>query len=453
MLIEILRRAARDVPGQPIVVSSSGALTYADCLSRSEALARGLLSRSLGRFGCVVNDTGNLLALLAASSAVGSEACIYPRGAEAAEIDRLAVRFEHATVVTDGEIALDLVAAVHLDGLPTAEGGLPPTPERAPVLILTTGTTGEPKGTRHDWSRLIAAVRHPDERPGARWLLTYNLNQFAGVQMLLHAVVSHATLVVPSSNQPREAIALLREMGVTHVSATPTFWRLAVGILDKRAANDLGLQQITLGGESVPQQLLDKLRALFPYARISQVYAGSEFGSALSIRDGRSGLPLSLLERGEDADVRFRIVDGELYIRSRAGMLGYHGGEQETEGWRPTGDLVEVRGDRVHFVGRSSDVINVGGVKVHPIPVENVVGSVEGVELARAYGRPNPITGQIVAVDVVANLSADMERLEADIRAACESLPAAARPRRIRFVSDLEVRGHKLSRRVASADQ
>jgi acyl-coenzyme A synthetase/AMP-(fatty) acid ligase len=68
------------------------------------------------------------------------------------------------------------------------------------------------------------------------------------------------------------------------------------------------------------------------------------------------------------------------------------------------------------------------------------------VELARAYGRSNPVTGEIVAVDVVPRPGANTDRLADEIRAACEALPPAARPRRIRFVDELDLRGHKIVR-------
>lgn len=435
-----------------MVISPRESLTYADCLLRSDALARGLQGRRVERFGCAVDDAGDLLALLAASSATGSEACVYPSGIDSNDIADYASEFGHSTVIADRELALTSAEAIPLKALLAADADPPPKPGRSPFLILTTGTTGHRKGARHDWSRLVAAARHADETPGARWLLAYNLSQFAGVQVLLHVLASRATLVAPPSNRPREAIATMRDTGVTHVSATPTFWRLLTGVLDEAAARELHLQQITLGGEAVPAALIDRLRALWPNARISQVYGATEFGLALSVRDGRSGLPLSLLERGEEADVQVRIIDGQLHVRSQVGMLGYYGEEEEEAGWHPTGDLVEVRDERINFVGRASEVLNVGGVKVHPVPVEEVVGSVDGVELVRAYGRANPVTGQIVAIDVVAATGADPEALEGDIRAACERLPRAARPRRIKFVDALEVRGQKLARNEPQGD-
>lgn len=442
MLIDLLRTAAAEIPDQPLIRTGDATLTYADVLHASEALARGLHHRSIERFACL-GEAVDVLTLLCASTATGAEACVYPNAADDATIEEYAELFGHDVVVTTRSTSRATVAP---EEIAAPDRDLPPRPERTPVLILTTGTTGTPKAVRHDWARLVNAAKSIDPRPGTRWLLAYNLNQFAGVQVLIHVLRSRATLVVPPSFQPRDAVGVIRELGVTHVSATPTFWRLAVAMLDEAGARELPLEQITLGGEAVPAPLLERLSALFPSARISQVYASTEFGSSVSVRDREIGLPASVLDRAEDADVQMRIVDGELQTRSRVGMLGYYGEDDADTDWRATGDLVELRGDRIVFVGRTSDIINVGGVKVHPLPVEEIVGRVADVHAARVYGRSNPVTGQIVAVDVVPRPGTDTERLDDEIRDACEALPPAARPRRIRFVDALEMRGHKIVR-------
>ena len=445
MLIELVRTGTT-AADQPLVVTAARDATYADVLARSTALARGLHARAIERFACVGHAV-DVLPLLVASTAVGAEACVYPSDVDEAAVREYANRFDHSTLITTTTLGGDGLEVLSPDVLAQDVGELPESPQRAPVLILTTGTTGEPRGVRHDWNRLAAAVKHPDDRPGARWLLAYNLNQFAGVQVLIHVLVSRATLVVPASNQPREAVAALRDLGVTHASATPTFWRFVAGLIDEDVAKGLPLAQITLGGEAVPAPVLERIERLFPSARVSQVYASNEFGSGVSVRDGRSGLPTSVLDRGDDADVRMRVIDGELHVRSRVGMLGYYGEPDIDDTWRPTGDLVEVADDRIVFVGRTSEIINVGGVKVHPLPVEEIVGAIDGVELVHAYGRKNAVTGQIVAVDVVPRAGIDTEVLDERIRDACEALVPAARPRRIRFVDEIQVTGSKIARR------
>lgn len=431
------------------IVSRGRELTYGWCVTRSEALAHGLLSAGLDRFGVALTDPADVLTLLAAASVVGAEPCVYPRELDADRAARLADSFDHATIVSDRP-ELGVAAEAPLDSLISDAVAPLPDRSRSPVLILTTGTTGEQKGARHDWERLVRSVRRPESHSDARWLLLYNLNQFAGLQVLLHVLVNRCTLVIPDENRVAEAIAAMRAQSVTHVSATPTFWRMLQLTLDRETAAELKLKQITLGGEVAPESLISRLRQLFPNVQLSHVYAGTEFGSAISVNDGHAGLPLSALDRGPDAEIQLRVVDGEIQVRSRVGMLGYHHTEDSEPDWVATGDLVELVAGRILFVGRTSEVINVGGAKVHPLPIEEIVCGLDGVELAAAYGKANSVTGQMVALDVVAAPNVDTDLLKAEIRAACEALPRAGRPRWIRFVPALEMRGNKITRGAAS---
>ncbi|MEA2346970.1 MAG: hypothetical protein QOG62_757 [Thermoleophilaceae bacterium] len=451
MLIQILRDAASSEPERAVMIAGGRSLSYAEAVARAEDLARDLHARGIERFGIAAQDPIDVLTLLAASSATGSEACVYPRSLDDPAVAGFAERLGHDTVIADSQLDLGGADSLVVDDLGLADGELP-EPDATPVMILTTGTSGTPKGVRHDWARLIRAVRHAEGSRGGRWLLAYNLNQFAGSQVMLHAVVHASTIVVPRTSQARDVLEAMYEHEVTHLSATPTFWRLLVGTIEAGNAPALALKQITLGGEATPGTLIERLRELFPDARISHVYAGTEFGSVVSVRDGQAGLPLSVLERGPEADTNFRVVDGELQIKTRNGMLGYHGGGDADE-WLATGDLVEERDGRLAFVGRTVEIINVGGAKVHPLPIEELVSAVPGVVVCAVYGKQNAITGQIVAVDVVAQDGADPDEIKAAIHSACAELPAPGRPRRIRFVDALEVRGQKVIRNEAEVDR
>ncbi|MTD43090.1 AMP-binding protein [Conexibacter sp. W3-3-2] len=450
MLIDVLRTAA-EAGADTAIIGPDGSIGYAELVARAERLAAGLAARGVERFAVACHDPLAVVALLAASSRIGAEACVYPRALDDAGVAESAQRLGHDLVVVDAPRDTGAATALVPAEL-EQDGALPPQPQDAPVLILTTGTSGTPKGVRHEWRRLIAAVPRGADAIGRRWLLAYNLNQFAGFQVLLHAVVHRATLVVPRSSQARDALDALVAHEVSHVSATPTFWRLLAGQAEAADGPPPALAQITLGGEATPGPLIERLRAVFPDARITHVYAGTEFGSAIAITDGEPGLPASVLERGEDADVRFRVVDGELHVRSRHAMRGYHGAA-EHEGWIATGDLVEERDGRLHFVGRTVEIINVGGAKVHPLPIEELVSTVPGIAVAAVYGAPNAITGQIVAIDVVLEPGADEAVVKKAVYAACSVLPAPGRPRRLRFVDALETRGDKIVRTTTQEQQ
>jgi acyl-CoA synthetase (AMP-forming)/AMP-acid ligase II len=448
-LIELLRRVSGADPERAAVVSEEAIHSYGELSARAEALAAGLRDRGIARIATATDDAATVVVVLAAGSLAGCEVCQYAPGDDLAAIDELAARFDHDVLLTDRAALLGWPGAVTLDALVGDPGDAPAVPPAdRPLLVLTTGTTGAPRGVRHHWSRVLRATERIKPAPDERWLLAYGLHQFAGLQILLHVLAAGSTLVAPAERRPKDGLAALRRHGATHASATPTWWRFLLAELKADGGQAPALAQITLGGEAAPGPLLEELASTFPAARLSHVYAASEIGSTGSVRDGRSGLDLSVLDRGDDADVAMKIVDGELWVRSRIGMLGYYGEDPvDPDGWRATGDLVEVVGDRIEFRGRTTEVINVGGTKVHPLPIEDVVERVPGVDVARVFGRPNKMTGAIVAVEAVASPGADRDALVEAIREACADLPAAARPRSIKIVDELATLGGKRTRR------
>jgi acyl-CoA synthetase (AMP-forming)/AMP-acid ligase II len=93
-----------------------------------------------------------------------------------------------------------------------------------------------------------------------------------------------------------------------------------------------------------------------------------------------------------------RVEDGILQIKSDSAMLGYLNATSPftEDGWFITGDTVEVKGEFFRILGRKSEIINVGGEKVFPQEVENVILQIKGVVDVIVYGLSNPLTGKIV---------------------------------------------------------
>lgn len=456
-MIELLRAAAKHSADRPAVIGESGQRSYGELVADAESFARGLHAMGVERFAIVSNDIPVVVALLAAASLAGAEACVYAPNIHPDEMRRQTVAFSHAVVISDRSELLDLefpdVTFHEPKSLVTGGGPAGEPPPARPLLVLTTGTTGLPRGVRHDWTRQVATiVRAARDGSGQAWLLAYGPQQFAGLQVLLHVLGSGATLVAPPVRRPLAVLDAIHEHGVDHISATPTFWRFLLAELRADSRPSPALVQVTLGGEAAAASLLADLHASFPDARISHVYAGSEFGSTGSVRDGRDGLPAALLDRG-DGEVAIRIVEGELWVRSTAAMLGYYGeADLPEDQWWPTGDLVEIEGDRIMFRGRKSEVINVGGTKVHPLPIEERIARVAGVRAVRVYGRPNPLVGAVVAADVVPEGEVDEGRLKDAVRSACTDLPRPWQPRVVQVVAELAMIQGKIVRGSVERD-
>jgi acyl-coenzyme A synthetase/AMP-(fatty) acid ligase len=140
---------------------------------------------------------------------------------------------------------------------------------------------------------------------------------------------------------------------------------------------------------------------------------------------GKEGFPASLPERC-DPGVELQVKDGVLRMRSVRTARRYLDDASpllDHDGFVDTGDFVERRGDRFFFAGRRGGIINVGGLKVHPEEVEAVINRHPAVRASRARGRRNPITGMVVAAEVVldpARPDADEAQVRAEILADCD---------------------------------
>jgi acyl-CoA synthetase (AMP-forming)/AMP-acid ligase II len=455
-MIALLEAAAADpgVAERTAVVTPEGSLSYGELLEHSRRVATALRRRDVTRFAVAEPDAAWVLRLLAGAALAGAEPCQYQPDTDPRTLAEEAGDLGHTIVVTRrSDIDDDSLAVVRPEDLLGDDVEIVESDGPQPLVIRTTGTTGAPKAARHDWRVLAQTVASVRPMPDQRWLLAYGPHQFAGIQVLLHVLASQATLVAPFPRQPKDGLDALLSDGVTCVSATPTFWRFLLAEARSRRVQLPQLEQITLGGEASPPDLLEELRATFPFARVSQVYASTEFGSITSVKDGQPGIAISALWSASNPTSNVRAENGELWVRAEAGMLGYvdepDGNAASATAWRPTGDLIEIVGTRVLFRGRQSEIINVGGVKVHPLPVEERILALPSVDAARVYGRPSKLTGAIVAVDVVPAggvESADAEKVRRAVKEATADLPRAWQPRSITLVDALETRGGKTVR-------
>jgi acyl-CoA synthetase (AMP-forming)/AMP-acid ligase II len=306
-------------------------------------------------------------------------------------------------------------------------------------LVATSGTTGRPKLVGHTLSSLTRTVRRSSAREPIRWGLLYDICRFAGVQVLLQSLVGGGLLVAPD---PKADLAgklqFFIEAEVTALSATPTMWRK---ILMTPQSHELDLRQITLGGEIVDDAILAALATRFPKARLVHIYASTEAGAAFSVSDGRAGFPASFLDTPPKG-IRLRIEDERLRVKSEGRPSTYVGSGDsfsDAEGFVDTGDVIERRGDRCYFLGRSNGLINVGGNKLFPEEVEGVLLAHPFVRFARVSAKSSPITGQLVIAEVV--LEDDAPRppeINPLLMAHCRAnLPGWKTPAMLRVVAEL----------------
>lgn len=358
---------------------------------------------------------------------------------EDAEID--AVVTDQPDRFAASGISLVVIAGEALRPAPRASS------ERATEwLMLTSGTLGLPKIVGHTLEALTAAIAADAAARGSRpiWATFYDIRRYGGLQIFLRAIVGGGSMVL---SEPGEAladhVARLNEKAVTHISGTPSHWRK---LLMSGAASAFAPRYVRLSGEIADQAVLDGLRQAFPSASVGHAYASTEAGVGFAVNDGLEGFPAAMVGPNRDG-VEMKVVDGSLRIRSRRAAHAYVGRRAgaltDEEGFVDTGDVVELRGDRYHFVGRRGGIINIGGLKVHPEEIEAVINRHDDVRMSRVKARKSPITGAIVIADVVLADGCDASRsddIRSSIIADCRaSLAPHKVPAMIKFVDRLDI--------------
>jgi acyl-CoA synthetase (AMP-forming)/AMP-acid ligase II len=138
----------------------------------------------------------------------------------------------------------------------------------------------------------------------------------------------------------------------------------------------------------------------------------------------------------DDANQEFKIVEDELWLRSKTQVLGYinHSNDNFTEdGWFKTGDRVEETPDGfIKIIGRTKEIINVGGEKVMPSEVESVILELDAIQDCIVKSEKNAITGQMVCAEVVLKSGFDFKNEKVKIKHHCKQrLDAYKVPARI----------------------
>lgn len=411
----------------PLVASSERVLTRGDLARASEALSAAMEGARIARAMVHSDDPFHILRAIDAANRAGADLFIAHTNLPDAHITAVIEKFGVQMIIGEA------------DRFTGAEGG---EASSSRIFMMTSGTTGAPKIASHTLTALMSrakAAMHPGNR-NAKWLLTYQPTGFAGVQVQLTAVVGRGLIVAPQQRTPAGFFEAAKANGVTQISATPTFWRAFLMVV---RPGDLALRQITLGGEAADQPTLDRIRKAFPEARVTHIYASTEAGVVFSVHDGREGFPAEWLD-SETQGVSMRVRDGFLHIRTPNAMGGYVTETAQPrldDGWLATADRVEVRGDRAFIVGRDDSTINVAGSKVYPLMVEQFLLRQSGVVEAFVYGVSNPISGQLVAAEVVIEPGLDPAATRSAILAACrENLAQYQVPRAFKVVDAILVR-------------
>ncbi|PZF96987.1 AMP-binding protein [Micromonospora deserti] len=423
---ELRQAAARD-PGRTAVVDDQGVeLTYAELLDRAERLARAIRA-ALGvqageRIGVLCRNHHGLIETIVAATLLGADAVLVNTGLSAAQLATVSEEQRLRVLVHDAEFAeriLGLPAELHrLDERAREElianalpGELRPPARDGRIIVLTSGTTGAPKGARrptpNGFGPLVSIIDRIPLHARDRVMIAAPLFHTWGYAALQVAFALRATIVLHRRFDPAATLADLVRHRCEALFAVPVMVQrlLEVPPPDPRPP----LKVVAVSGSALPGNLAPRFMDV--YGDVLYNLYGSTEVSWASIAG-----PAELREAPTTAGrpphgTRLEILDadGQPVPSGRAGRIfvgnemlfeGYTSGAERDrhEGLLDTGDLGRISAEGLLFVdGRADDMIVSGGENVFPSEVEDLLARLPQVREAAVIGVPDPEYGQRLA--------------------------------------------------------
>lgn len=290
--------------------------------------------------------------------------------------------------------------------------------KNAPGLVLfTSGSSGQPKGALHDFSKLLA--KFEVKRKALKTINFLLFDHWGGLNTLFHILSNGGTVVVLENRNPDYVCELIEKHNVELLPTSPTFLNMMVLSRAYERHSLKSLKVISYGAEPMPESLLKHLSSLFADIKLQQTYGLIELGVMRSQSQENGSLWVKIGGEGYQT----RVVDGILQIKSDSAMIGYLNATSPftDDGWFITGDAVEVNGEYFKILGRKSELINVGGEKVFPQEIENVILEIPEVEDVMVYAESNALTGKIVCAKIKYNGSETKAEVVKKIKTYCRT--------------------------------
>jgi long-chain acyl-CoA synthetase len=284
------------------------------------------------------------------------------------------------------------------------------------LILFTSGSTGKRKGALHNFSLLLDKYKVIRKRMCTLTFLMFD--HIGGINTLFYTLSNGGTIVSIRSREPAVVCKAIEKHKVELLPTSPTFLNLLI-ISEAYLDYDFSsLRLITYGTEVMPQSTLIRMREIFPNAKLIQTYGLSEVGILRSKSKDSDSLWVKVGGEGFET----KVVDGVLWVRAHSAMMGYLNAPSpfDEDGWLNTQDMVEMDGDYLRILGRQSEIINVGGQKVYPAEVENVLTRMENVLDASVRGEKNPITGNIVVARLYLEQPEEVSKLRKRVWKFCK---------------------------------
>ncbi len=304
------------------------------------------------------------------------------------------------------------------------------------IGFFTSATTGNPRVVFHDITQFLS--RYKTTKNPIRSICFYKPDHIAFVDVLLSTISCGGLIVFQNHFNALKAIEDIEHFKVTHLFASPSFLSLIChSIVDWNQLSSL--KQISFGSELMPDNLLDVFAVSLPDVKLKNVYATTQ---ALKRKPEFDPSNPSYYKFGKEG-IDYQIMDGELKLRKPDSLRFVIKNFEVVEAneWINTGDIVEVNTNGYYkLIGRNFDFINVGGEKILPKTIEDILLKLEAINDVKVYGEKNELMGEIVCADIVKKHPIEDEILKQEIREIVkQKLMPQAMPIKINFVNEIKL--------------
>ncbi|MQA25485.1 MAG: AMP-binding protein [Micromonosporaceae bacterium] len=438
-----MRVAARRDPNVIGLVDDLGALTFNQLDRRSNALARAWLEDGLNSgdvIGILCRNHRGFLDAIFACGKIGARAVLLNTGFAARQLAEVAAREGVSAIVYDQEFTpvvaalprsvtrylawINVAAAVDQPTVErliatTENEDLPPPRRAGGVVLLTSGTTGVPKGAPREVRTPMVSAEFLDHIPYRRneaTMICAPIFHGIGLSQLVITLAMASTTVLSRRFDPATTLARIDRNRCAALVVIPTMLQrildLGKSVLAKYATSSLRI--ILCSGSALAPELGNRaIRAFGPV--IYNLYGSTEVAVATiaTPRDWRRA-PGTVGKSPVGCRVRLyddngRVVSkpyqrGRVYVTSGLKFGGYTGGDSKDEihGLMSTGDVGHLDKHGLLFIdGRADDMIVSGGENVYPGEVENLLVAHPAINDAAVVGVPDAEFGQRLKAFVV----------------------------------------------------
>ena len=289
--------------------------------------------------------------------------------------------------------------------------------ENPGLVLFTSGTSGEPKAAVHDLLALLEKFKL--RRKALRTLNFLLFDHWGGLNTMFHILSNGGVVITTIDRNPENICKLIEKYKIELLPASPTFLNLMLLSGGYKKYDLCSLKIISYGTEPMPESTLNRLNKAFPGVNLYQTYGLIELG----VMSSKSKKDDSLWVKVGGKGYKTRIVDGILHIKAKSAMLGYLNASSPftDDGWFITGDEVLQKGNYIKILGRKSEIINVGGEKVYPQEVENVIQEMDNVAEVTVYGEKNSIIGNIVCAKIRLETNENKKQFIINVKEFCRS--------------------------------